>query len=167
MGDGNFVGNLNFDTMIDTKTIFILTGIVVIEYVGVLLAIVADLWSGWRKAGKRGERRTSRALRRTIDKVARYFNALLALTVIDVMVIAGVCYLRDTQSWEIPIIPVFTFIGSIALALVEVKSICEKAENKGDLVELATLAKSIIEDPSAKQFVEWLNKRVNETKQEL
>lgn len=88
--------NLKFNTMIDTKTIFILLGIVVIEYVGVLLAVIADLWSGWRKAGKRGEQRTSRALRRTIDKMARYFNALISLTLIDVMVISVVCYLRNT-----------------------------------------------------------------------
>ena len=42
------MGNLNFNTMIDAKTIFILLGIVVIEYVGVLLAVIADFWSGWR-----------------------------------------------------------------------------------------------------------------------
>lgn len=146
--------------MIDTKTIFILLGIVVIEYVGVLLAVIADLWSGWRKAGKRGERRTSRALRRTIDKMARYFNALISLSLIDVMVISVVCYLRNTLSWDVPIIPVFTFIGSISLALIEVKSICEKGENKGDLAELARLAKSLIDDPSAKQLLEWLNENV-------
>lgn len=146
--------------MIDTKTIFILFGIVVIEYVGVLLAVIADLWSGWRKAGRRGERRTSRALRRTIDKMARYFNALISLTLIDVMIIAGMCYLRSVLSWNIPIVPLFTFIGSIALALIEVKSICEKSENKGDLAELARLAKSLIEDPSAKQLIEWLNENV-------
>lgn len=151
--------------MIDTKTIFILLGIVVVEYVGVLLAIVADLWSGWRKAGKRGERRTSRALRRTIDKMARYFNALISLTLIDVMVIAGVYYLRNTQLWEIPIIPIFTFIGSISLALIEVKSICEKSENKGDLAEMSRLAKLLMEEPSVRRLIEWINERKNNQKE--
>ena len=54
----------------------------------------------------------------------------------------------------------FTFVGSISLALIEVKSICEKGENKGDLAELARLAKSLIDDPSAKQLMEWLNENV-------
>ncbi len=151
--------------MIDTKTIFILLGIVVVEYVGVLLAIVADLWSGWRKAGKRGERRTSRALRRTIDKMARYFNALISLTLIDVMVIAGVYYLRNTQLWEIPVIPIFTFIGSISLALIEVKSICEKSENKGDLAEMSRLAKLLMEEPSVRRLIEWISERKNNQKE--
>ncbi len=142
--------------MIDTKTIMVALAVIAVEYAGVLLAVAADLWSGWRKAGKRGERRTSKALRRTVDKIARYYNALMALTVIDAMIIAGVCYLRGTQDWDLPVIPVFTLIGSVALALIEVKSICEKSEEKGDLTDIARLAKRLIDDPSARQLVEWI-----------
>ena len=98
-------------------------GFVAVEDLCVLLAVLADLWSGWRKAGRRKERRTSRGLRNTVDKVARYFNALIALTVIDIMIIAGAAYLRSTQGWDIPIFPVCTLVGAVALALIEVKSI--------------------------------------------
>ena len=68
--------------------------LVIIEYSGVLLAIVADLWSGLRKARLAKIPRTSRALRRTVDKIARYFNTLLALTILDGMIIAGVIYMQ-------------------------------------------------------------------------
>lgn len=148
--------------MIDSKTVFVLLAIVAVEYAGVLLAIVADLWSGWHKAAKRGERRTSRALRRTVDKIARYFNALMALTVIDVMVIAGVCYVRSALSWKIPIIPVFTLIGSISLALIEVKSICEKSNQKGDIANAAKLMKDMMNDPSFVKILDWIKENISQ-----
>lgn len=147
--------------MIDTKTFVVLLAIVAVEYAGVLLAIAADLWSGWRKASVGGRPHTSRALRRTVDKIARYFNALMALTVIDAMVIAGVCYLRETLGWSLPVVPVFTFIGSISLALIEVKSICEKSGSKGDMVEVARLLKDLAEDPSTARFLKWFEENKN------
>ena len=55
------------------------------EYVLVLCAVVADLASGLRKARRRGEARRSKALRRTVEKLATYYNVLAALTVIDAM----------------------------------------------------------------------------------
>ena len=54
------------------------------DYMGVLLLIGADLWSGVRKAKIRGEVRSSYMYKKTVDKIARYYNALLALTIVDV-----------------------------------------------------------------------------------
>lgn len=54
-------------------------------YLMVLLAIMADLWSGVRKAKKNGIARSSYGFKRTVDKIARYYNVLLALTVVDAM----------------------------------------------------------------------------------
>lgn len=133
-------------------------GFVAVEYLCVLLAVLADLWSGWRKAGRRKERRTSRGLRNTVDKVARYFNALIALTVIDIMIIAGAAYLRSTQGWNIPIFPVCTLVGAVALALIEVKSICENASEKGDMQEAAALLKKVLSSVSAAEILAWIDR---------
>ena len=63
------------------------------EYLLVLLSVIADLISGLRKAKRRGEARRSKALRRTVDKLCRYYNALFALSVIDAMQIISLLYL--------------------------------------------------------------------------
>ena len=52
-------------------------------YIEVFIMILADLWSGVRKAKLRGEVRSSYMYKKTIDKIARYYNAMIALTVID------------------------------------------------------------------------------------
>lgn len=100
------------------------------EYVMVLFAVIADLVSGLRKAKMRGEARRSKALRRTVDKLCRYYNALFALSVIDVMQLAAVAYLRVTGTAQLPMLPAFTLLGAICIAIIEVKSIYEKASEK-------------------------------------
>ena len=115
-------------------------GFVAVEYLCVLLAVLADLWSGWRKAGRRKERRTSRGLRNTV------------------MIIAGAAYLRSTQGWDIPIFPVCTLVGAVALALIEVKSICENASEKGDMQEAAALLKKVLSSVSAAEILAWIDR---------
>ena len=101
------------------------------EYLLVLFAILADLVSGLRKARKRGEARRSKALRRTVEKAATYYNALAALTIIDAMQIAAVIYLHAACGYEnIPLLPILTLLGAIGIAIIEVKSIYEKADEK-------------------------------------
>lgn len=133
--------------------------LVIIEYTGVLLAIVADLWSGLRKARLAKVPHTSRALRRTVDKIARYFNALLALTILDGMIIAGIIYLQATNIASVPIIPIFSLLGAIALTIIEIKSICEKAEEKGDLSQAAKTIKELLESPSIKTIFKQLQEK--------
>ncbi len=101
------------------------------EYVLVLCAVVADLASGLRKARRRGEARRSKALRRTVEKLATYYNVLAALTVIDAMQMAAVVYVRVACGYAaVPLLPVLTLVGAIGIAIIEVKSIYEKAEEK-------------------------------------
>ena len=101
------------------------------EYVLVLCAVVADLASGLRKARRRGEARRSKALRRTVEKLATYYNVLAALTVIDAMQMAAVVYVRVACGYAaVPLLPVLTLVGAIGIAIIEVKSIYEKAEGK-------------------------------------
>lgn len=112
------------------EKIIIVLWILFMLYVFVFIAILADLWSGVRKAKKLEIARTSYGFRQTVQKLARYYNALLALTVIDCMQIASVWYLDTYYSYNIPIIPIVTIFGAIGIALIEVKSIFEKAEDK-------------------------------------
>ena len=73
-------------------------------YFMVLLAILADLWSGVRKAKQNGVARSSYGFKRTVDKVARYYNVMLALTVVDAMQMASLWYLEQYNDWSIPYI---------------------------------------------------------------
>ena len=104
--------------------------LMVLEYVMVLAVVVADLVSGIRKARLRGEARRSKALRLSIDKLARYYNALMALSVLDSMQIAAVIYLRCFEQYQLLIFPLFTLLGALGMALIELKSIFEKEEEK-------------------------------------
>lgn len=134
-------------------------------YMMVLLLIGADLWSGVRKAKRRGEMRSSYGFKKTVDKIARYYNALLALTVVDVMQMGGIWYLDNYYDYHCPIFPMITLCGAIGIGLIEIKSIFEKAEDKvkfeyQQIGALATeLAKSKA-DPSeiAQAVVEYINK---------
>ena len=134
-------------------------------YIEVFIMILADLWSGTRKAKQRGEVRSSYMYKKTIDKIARYYNALIALTVIDAMQMGGVWYLDGYYSWSIPIFPVVTLLGALGISLVELKSIYGKSYEKlnGDYKEVALLASEIAKhkaDPTeiAAAVVEYMNK---------
>ena len=134
-------------------------------YIGLFIMILADLWSGARKAKKRGKMRSSYGYKRTIDKIARYYNALIALTVIDAMQMVGIWYLTYYYDCTIPIFPVVTLIGAIGMCAVEMKSIYEKADEKvkGDYKEVAALAVEIAKHKTepkeiAQAVVEYMNK---------
>lgn len=138
-------------------------------YLGLFIMILADLWSGVRKAKKRGEIRSSYGYKRTIDKIARYYNALIALTVIDCMQMAGVWYLTCYYCWTVPIFPLVTLIGAIGMCAVEIKSIYEKADEKvkDDYQDVALLVAEIAKhktDPSevAAAVIEYLNNKDKE-----
>ena len=82
------------------------------------------------KSRKRGEATRSRSLRRTVDKLARYYNVLVVLTVVDAMQIAGAWFMRAVEGYAVPTVPLFTLLGSLGMAGIEVKSIFEKGSDK-------------------------------------
>lgn len=136
-------------------------------YIEVFIMILADLWSGVRKARARGEVRSSFGYKKTIDKIARYYNAMIALSVIDAMQMGGIWYLTCYYGWSIPIFPVVSLLGALGISLVELKSIYEKADEKvrGDYKEVAALAAEIAKhktEPAeiASAVVEYMNKGV-------
>lgn len=120
---------------------------IAIEYLLVLAAVVADMVSGIRKARRKKQATRSRALRRSADKLLRYYNLLAILTIIDVMQISASLYLRAIEGYNLPTIPVFTLIGSMGMAMIEVKSIVENGSEK---------EKSNIADIS--ELIEYLTK---------
>lgn len=131
-------------------------------YVLVLLAIMADLWSGVRKAKKNGVARSSYGFKRTIDKIARYYNVMLALSVIDAMQMASIWYLEKYYGYHWPMFPVVTMVGAIGICLIEIKSIYEKAEDKVRIENVASMAGKIITNKDdiseiVKTIIEYLN----------
>lgn len=147
-------------------TLWILFGI----YILVLVAILADLWSGVRKAKQNGIARSSYGFKRTIDKIARYYNVLLALTVVDVMQMSSVWYLETYYQYHFPLFPFITLLGAIGIALIEIKSIYEKAEDKVRIDNVAALAGQVIshrDNLSAigEAVAEYMKKKEDEEKE--
>lgn len=134
-----------------------------------LMFILFDLAAGIRKAKKRNESITSDKWKRTVDKVARYYNALLAIVFIDCLQISLIWYLDTYHGNSIPIFPVFTLLGAIGIGLIEVKSILERAEDKVKYIEVGELFAKIMGNKSnpeeiAKAVAEYMNKKEEETK---
>lgn len=129
----------------------------------VLLAILADLWAGVRKAKKNGVARSSYGYKRTIDKIGRYYNVMIALTVIDAMQAASVWYLETYYQCAIPLFPFITLLGGVGIGLIEIKSIYEKAEDKVRIDNVAALATQVVSnrnniDAIAKEVVKYMKK---------
>lgn len=113
-------------------------------YILVLVMILTDLWSGVTKAKRNGVIRSSYGFRRTIEKIARYYNVLLALTVVDAMQVAAIWYLETFYSKAIPMFPFITLIGAVGICLIEIKSIYEKAEDKVRIDDVGSLVGKIL-----------------------
>ena len=132
-----------------------------------LFFIGFDFWAGIRKAKQRKEKITSAGWKRTVDKIARYYNMLLALVVVDCMQISGVWYLDNYYDYHIPIFPFVTILGALIVAAIEVKSIYEKAEEKErrEMKQVAALAAEIAKHKTdtteiAKAVVNYMNNGV-------
>lgn len=144
-------------------TLWILFGV----YILVLIMILADLWSGVRKARRNGEVRTSYGYKRTVGKLAQYYNVLIALTVVDSMQMSAVWYFEQYYHNMVWFFPFMTLGGALLLCLIEVKSIYEKAEDKvrfdraGQVIGRIILNKDDKEE-IARSIKEYLNNSDNE-----
>lgn len=129
-----------------------------------LVFIALDYWSGIRKAKKRGEPIYSDKMKRTVDKISRYYNAILAMMVVDVIQVTGFIFLYLFNGWSAYTFPVFTLGAVLFVAAIEIKSIYEPADVKEEreMKEAAKLAKVIMEhknDPKeiAEAVASYLN----------
>ena len=130
-----------------------------------LIFIALDYWAGIRKARKRGDPIRSDKMKRTVDKISRYYNSIFAMMVLDAIQIAGFVFLHLYDEWSLHTIPVFTFASVAFVAVVEIKSIYEPADAKEsrELKEVSELAKAIAahrSDPEeiAEAIAKYLNK---------
>ena len=125
------------------EKIIVLIWILFALYILVFFMIGADFWSGIRKAKKNGIVRSSYGFRRTVEKIKEYYNAMIALTIIDAMQVTALWYLETYYKYEIPMFPFVTLVGAIGLCIIEIKSIYEKAEDKQRFHEAGALITSI------------------------
>jgi hypothetical protein len=140
--------------------------VVVVMLITPIIFIALDYWAGIRKARKRGEKIYSDKMKRTVDKISRYYNAILALMVVDAVQITAFIFLYLFNGWDAYTFPLFTFVAVLFVASVEVKSILEPADVKErrEMKDVAELAKAIAEhksDPKeiAEAIAEYLNKK--------
>ena len=131
-----------------------------------LVFVGLDFWAGIRKARKRGEQIFSDKMKRTVDKISRYYNAILAMLVVDCIQMSAFIFLYLYYGWTAYTFPVFTLAAVLFVAGIEVKSIWEPADVKEqrEMKEITTLAKAIAEhksDPKeiAEAIAEYLNKK--------
>lgn len=130
----------NISEQLITMT-FLLVGIMFVP----LLLIFLDFWAGIRKARARRERIRSDKMKRTVKKVARYYNAILAMVLMDAVQIAGFVFLHIFNGWTLFTFPIFTLIAVLFIAAIEIKSICEPASEKErrEVADVAELARQI------------------------
>ena len=133
-----------------------------------IIFIGLDMWAGIRKAKARGEKIMSNKMKRTADKIARYYNCILAMMVLDVIQITAFVFLYLYNGWNAYTFPFFTLCSVLFVAAIEIKSIYEPADVKErkQMKEIAELAKAIAEhksDPAeiAEAIAEYLTKREN------
>ncbi len=133
-----------------------------------LVFIALDYWAGIRKAKKRGDRIRSDKMKRTVDKVARYYNAILAMVMLDLIQIGAFIFLWRFNGWNCYTFPIFTLIGVLFIAAIEVKSIMEPADEKEsrEMKEVTELAKAIAEHKSdPKEIAEAIAGYLNANKE--
>lgn len=121
--------------------------VLAVDFCCVIAAILADLIAGITKARRDRRRLTSSGFRRTVYKLSRYCLALFGLAVVDAVVIAAiVCLNVQRPEGSFPILPIFTSLGALGLTLIEVKSIFERTDEKGDMERVARSIRHLLED---------------------
>ncbi len=138
-------------TMTDmlTTRMGLIAALVAVDYVCVLLAVLADLRSGILKARRQGVKRTSKGLRRSVEKAGRYYVMLFAMTLIDAMV-CGALLVAAADGPSLPPLPVFSTLGAVGLAMIELKSIYENAQDKSDYDRIIGQLRKLLDDPVIK-----------------
>ena len=120
-----------------------------------LAFIALDYWAGIRNAKKRGDPIPSDKMKRTVDKVSRYYNGIFAMMVLDVIQIAMFVFLHLYNDWGAYTVLVFTFAACGFVAMVEIKSIYEPADAKEsrEMKEVTELAKAIAAHKSDQEVI--------------
>ena len=142
-------------------TLIVCGFVILLFYVAALGFIFTDLWTGVRKAKKRGEFRTSEGYKKTVEKINKYFAMHFAMTV----QISLLYLLYREYSYDIPMLPLFTFLSICYEAFVEISSITEPADikEKKQQDDFKRLLKQALEEGG---FRERVIKMIEESKKE-
>ena len=125
-----------------------------IMYFLILVVIFLDLWAGVRKAKIRKEYRSSVGLRKTVEKIGKYYNMIFVITVIDAMQMITIAHINPELNLHLPLIPILTFLGCIFVGFIELKSVYEKAEDKerAEIAQTAKIVGKVIADISTQEL---------------
>lgn len=140
--------------------LFVLAGMMVTP----IIFIALDFWAGIRKAKKRGEKIMSNKMKRTMDKVSKYYNSILAMLVLDCIQMGGFIYWHMYFGGTAYTFPLFTLLAILFVAAVEIKSIYEPADQKegAEMQAVTELAKQIIANKGdASKLAEILGNYLN------
>ncbi len=138
------------------KTLLWLAAMIFVDYAAVISAVMIDLRSGILKSRREGKARTSRGYRRSVEKLSRYLNTLLALSAVDMMIVVACMLFRATMDWSVPVFPLFTTLGAVALSLIEGKSVMENSQRATDFTEAAAKARKILTDTEILALIDTL-----------
>lgn len=131
--------------------------LVAFVYVFIFVVVMLDLWAGIRKAKARGEYRSSYGLRKTVDKLRKYYNMMLAITATDIIQMVAIHNLHTQDSGgSLPVTPIYTIIGALFVSVIEIKSIYEKNEDK-DKAKVTEAAKAISKMATNREQRELIN----------
>ncbi len=138
--------------------------IVACLYALILFVVFLDLLAGIRKAKQRGEYRSSYGLRKTVDKICRYYNMVLVVTAIDIVQMLAVINLNPQTEHSLPVLPFFTFLGAMFVGFIELKSIYEKSEDKeqAKIKDAAKMMAQVLQHSEESElvagFIEYIKK---------
>lgn len=124
----------------------------------VLLGILADLWSGIRKAKAKGIYTHTYGLDRTIDKLRKRYNLLIVFSLLDTIIIISELHTN--------MIPYCTLFAAFIMVLVEIKSILEKDEDKGRYIEAANMAREMWKGVDKEEIADLIIKKLKEEKED-
>lgn len=142
-------------------------GILAFIYIIILIMVMLDLWSGIRKAKQRKEYTSSYGLRRTFDKLAKYYNVIFALTVADILQMGFLWHYNTVNEANIPLIPFLTALGAFFVCFVEIKSICESADKKmkGEYQEAAKQLAEILKNKDKIEILGSIFNQIGKSKE--
>lgn len=133
---------------------------VIAACIAVIFAMMIDLACGLRKAKQRGEFRSSKGLRMTINKFLHYEGAMLLAAIFDFLIyISNIDTLFHLE--VLTSVPMITCLVGMFLIIIEFHSVREKADQKSrkDVDDIAENVARIISSPTLRDaIVEALRK---------
>lgn len=141
--------------------------IVIMAMLIVFVAMIADLFSGLRKAKIRGEYRSSEALKRTFTKFITYEGGMLIAGCVDLLIhMSQLLCLFGLDA--INGVPVITCLVGVFLSVVEFISIREKADQKTkkQMMDAAKLLGEMLQNDNFKEIIRVALEQQNKKREE-